>query len=61
MGDMTNDVKEIFRAMMPAFNNANKSVITPLLATGHQVSDNEYPGCVCFVCGKCTDTRKLKI
>ena len=31
-------VKEIFRAMMPIFNNENKSIITPLLATGFQVS-----------------------
>ena len=30
-------VKEIFRAMMPIFNNKNKTVITPLLATGDQV------------------------
>ena len=32
-------VKDVFRAMMPIFNNHNKSVITPLLATGDQVSN----------------------
>ena len=37
---MTEAVKEVFRAMMPAFNNMNKTVITPLLGTGHQVSTN---------------------
>jgi hypothetical protein len=31
-------VSEVFRAMMPVFNNCSKSVITPLLATGCQVS-----------------------
>lgn len=30
-------VKELFRAMMPLFNNQSKTVITPLLATGFQV------------------------
>jgi len=39
---LTEAVKEVFRAMMPAFNNVNKTVITPLLATGHQVSDIFY-------------------
>ena len=36
--DVLDAVKEIFRAMMPIFNNENKSIITPLLATGFQVS-----------------------
>ncbi len=34
---LSDDVQEIFRAMMPVFNNENKTVITPLLATGNQV------------------------
>lgn len=36
-GTIYENVKEIFRAMMPIFNNENKSVITPLLCTGCQV------------------------
>lgn len=31
-------VRDVFRAMMPVFNNENRSVITPLLATGSQVA-----------------------
>ena len=30
-------IEEMFRALFPAFNNENKSVITPLLGTGYQV------------------------
>ena len=35
-------VGDIFRAMMPVFNNENKSVITPLLATRIKVSSILY-------------------
>ena len=38
--DVYENVKEIFRAMMPIFKNENKSVITPLLCTGCQVFKN---------------------
>lgn len=34
-------VRGLFRALMPIFNNQNKSVITPLLATGSQVGKIE--------------------
>ena len=36
--DLSTSINDMFRAMQPIFNNQNKSVITPLLATGCQVS-----------------------
>ena len=36
-------VGDVFRALIPMFQNQEKSVITPLLATGDQVgTHNEY-------------------
>ena len=31
-------ISDMFRVFVPVFNNQENTVITPLLATGHQVS-----------------------